>query len=591
MLLSGAHERCGGYPVPMSVPSLFVSWSLWFGIASGVVACTAAPSPQGSPADTAGSPPRSFEPQVGLSEHGVQQCLAPEQRERLGPLRRADLGPDWQAPPTLAGEAFASGAGLVVEDFDKDGVLDVFVTGGASPCLLFMGTGSGSLRDETATRTPAPGRACSAYGASAADADGDGYLDLFLAKNGEADRLWFNDGNGHFSLREGGVGFVPHRCGSRGGSWGDMDGDGDLDLFVSRHHVVWGVEDGCPEVPPLPDRSIPGGDANSLYENLGNGTFRDVSERLGASGRHGYTFQGGWVDLDGDGNLDLFQVNDYGNVSEPCLPLLGDGRGHFTPADPARGLTLYADAMGLGVADLNGDGSPDLAITDIDRLHLMLSDGDGGWYDAAAALGLAPRASANQRASWGGELVDLDNDGDLDFAAAYGPTEGFLIDEDTTPEQPDALFLQDAGGRFVDVGVDWGWADTGVGRGLVVADLDRDGWLDLLKTDYRNSTPTAHLARCGTAAWLGVRLVGTPVVHPWGSRVEVEAGGQTHTRWLVPTSTSLASSGPSEVHLGLGDLEQVDAMRVFWTDGAVSSFGPFLARQYVTVDRATSTSP
>ncbi len=450
-------------------------------------------------------------------------------------------------------------------------------------CLLFVGDGQGGLRDESLSRVPAPGRNCGAYGASAADVDGDGDVDLFVAKNGEPDRLWFNDGRGRFSLRDGGVGFRAHRCGSRSGSWGDMDGDGDLDLFVSRHHVVWGAEDGCPEVPPLPGESIPGGDANSLYENLGGGAFREVSSRLGDAGLHGYTFQGGWVDLDGDGRLDLYQINDYGGVAGPCLPLLGDGRGHFAAADPTAGLTIRADGMGLGVADLNGDGAPDLAVTDIDRLHLLLSDGEGGWYDAAASVGLAPRTSSAQHASWGGELADLDNDGDVDFVTVYGPTEGFLLDEDTTPEQPDALFLQGEDGGFTDVGIDWGWADVGVGRGLVVVDFNRDGWLDLFKTNYRQGLPVAYLARCGSAAWLSIQLEGTRTVHPWGTRVEVDAGDKTHTRWLVPTSTSLASSGPAAVHVGLGDLDHVDAMRVFWTDGAVSAFGSFRARQRVTV--------
>lgn len=533
--------------------------------------------------DTGREPPPTFSPQPGLTEWGVQVCAAPELREELGPLERARFGPDWEHPPSLSGEGFAAGAGLVVEDFDGDGALDVFVTGGTSPCLLFRGDGQGHLVDETAARVPVPGRRCGAYGASAADVDRDGDMDLFVAKNGEPDRLWFNDGRGHFSLREGGVGLWAHGCGSRSGSWGDMDGDGDLDLFVSRHHVVWGAEDRCPEVAALPGTSIPGGDANSLYENQGDGTFREVSERLGDAGLHGYTFQGGWVDLDGDGNLDLYQVNDYGGVASPCLPLLGDGTGHFTPASPAAGLTFRADGMGLGIADLNEDGAPDLAVTDIDRLHLLISDGDGAWYNAAPSVGLEPRASSAQRASWGGELADLDNDGDVDFVTVFGPTEGFLLDEDTTPEQPDALFVQGDDGRFTDVGPDWGWSDVGVGRGLVVVDFNGDGWLDLFKADYRQGLPTAYLARCGAAAWLSIELEGAWSVHPWGARVEVDAGGQTHTRWMAPSSTSMASSGPASVHVGLGEHDHVDGMRVFWSDGSVSAFGPFRARQRVTV--------
>lgn len=548
------------------------------------VACTGLEAPPTAPcADSAEPEPFSSEPQPGLSEQGVLTCADPSARDALGPIYEADLGPDWAAQVPLTGVDPEPGAGLVVEDFTGDGVLDVFVTG-YTPCQLFVGDGRGGLVDESDPRLPAPALNCQTYGASAADFDQDGDLDLFLAKNGAADRLWVNDGDGHFFLRSGGVGLTPHACGSRNGSWGDMDGDGDLDLFVGRHHVVHGASsDGCPVLPPLPGRAIRAGDANSLYENLGDGTFADVTDRLGDMATYGYTFQGGWVDLNGDGNLDLYVINDYGSSSEPCFPLLGDGTGHFTPASEDTGLYLRIDGMALSVADVNLDGLPDLAITDIDRLHLLLSDGMGGWFDAAASYGIAPSGLLGQRASWGVELADLDNDADLDFVTVYGPTEGLLLDEDTTPEQPDALFLQGDDGRFEDVAGPWGWADTGVGRGLVVVDYNRDGWLDLFKMNYRRGPAQAYLSRCGSAHWLSVRLEGTTGVHPWGAKVEVDVGEETHTRWLMPTGSSMASSGPPDLHFGLGPADHVDAMRVTWADGTVSAFSAFATSQFVTV--------
>ena len=522
----------------------------------------------------------------------MQTCADPGARVTKGPLYAADLGADWtaQTPLVLPSGAVESGAGLVVADLTGDGRLDVFLPN-YSPCQLFVGQPNGLLIDESKARLPTWDEDCEAWGASAVDADNDGDMDLFVARNGFSDRLWLNDGNGVFAADPAGVGLSPHRCGSRGGSWGDFDADGDLDLFVPRHHVVVGASaEGCPDRDPLPDRDIPPGDRNSLYENLGDGTFRDITERLPQGGVDGYAFLGGWLDADGDGHLDLYVINDYGGRAEPNQLLLGDGLGGFTPADDALGLHLAIDGMGLGIGDVNRDGAPDLAVSDTDHLHLMLSDGAGGWYDAARALGLIQDIELPQRASWAIDLADMDNDGDLDVMTVFGPTEGPLASgASAVLSQPDAVFLQGEDGTFTDRAAAWGLDQTSVGRGQVLVDYNGDGWLDVFKTDYRLGRARAWMSRCGDAAWLRIRLHGAPpLTHAWGARVDVLAGGQTHTRWLTPTSTGLASAGPEELHFGLGDLDVVEGMVVTWPDGSTSTFEPFEARQVLDVDQSAS---
>ena len=552
------------------------------------LACTSpAPAPVGADSGT-DLPP--LEPQTGLVEGGPQTCADPDARARLGPTELLDLGPAWSAqwPDVLPNsDRPQPGAGVVIDDLTGDGLLDVFLPA-FTPCQLYVGQTDGTLANESLERLPNAAVDCEAWGASAADADADGDLDLFVARNGAPDRLWFNDGAGHFAASVTSIGLTPHSCGSRSGTWGDPDGDGDLDLFVSRHHPVRGADTSdCLRGEPLPGREIRPGDANALYLNNGDGSFTDVTARLGESGTYGYSFVGAWHDFDQDGHQDLYVVNDYGTRAEPNVLLLGDGGGGLTRGPPATGLELRGDAMGASVGDVNNDGHPDLAVSDLWSIHLLLSDGAGAWYDAATSLGLTPDNSRSQNASWGVEWVDIDHDLDLDLLATYGPTEQLIGAGGEAGRQPDALFLQQADGRFEDHAPAWGLDQKTVGRALLALDFDRDGWLDVVKTDYRGGPVEIYRSRCGVEAWVTVRLDAAPqAVHATGARVEVHLADRTLTRWMPAPGSQLASSAPSEVHFGLGDHDRIDGMTITWPDGRVHHFGPIATRQHLRVVRA-----
>ena len=504
-------------------------------------------------------------------------------------MARADAGPAWAAQLAEGGaEADAArGAGIVVEDFDGDGVLDVFLPN-LGPCLLFHGDGAGGFQQAPATALPSGAGACHAWGAAAADVDDDGVLDLFLARNGAPDALWRGDGRGGFGSMD--AGLSGDTCGSRSGSFGDLDGDGDLDLFVARHHVVRGGPAACEGGPPAPEPwEIGPGDPSVLYENRGGGRFVDARGRLPLEQRAAWTFRGAWADLDGDGATDLYLVHDYGALTTPNALLRGDGRGGLR-ADTPEGLDIAGDTMGLGLGDINGDGALDVVLSDIDALWLQLSGPDGRFVAAAAARGLTPSRAAGQRSAWGLELADLDHDTRLDVIVPFGPTEGGVATDGLNAAQPDAVFLQRADGGFEDVAPAWGLDDTGAGRGLVVADVDGDGWLDLLTRDYRGGPARLWRARCGAAAWLTVRLEGAaPAGHAHGARVRVRTGDRWLSRWLSPGSTGLASQGPASLHFGLGDADAVDALEVRWPDGQTSRFGPVPTRRAVRVVRDPST--
>ncbi len=148
-------------------------------------------------------------------------------------------------------------------------------------------------------------------------------------------------------------------------------------------------------------------------------------------------------------------------------------------------------------------------------------------------------------------------------------------------EQPDGLWLNE-GGTFVDAAPAWDMDQRRSTRGLVLADFNDDGWLDVLKTAV-DERALLWTARCGEAAWLRMDLQ-APGANPRGigARIVARSGAHSWTRWLLGASTSYVSSPPAEVHFGLGDVDRLDSLTVYWPDGTVDTWRDVPTRQRVT---------
>jgi hypothetical protein len=514
----------------------------------------------------------------GLLLHGVQTCLDPAARDALGPLEPWDLSKDWVEGEIAAWSDDALyGPGIAVADFDGDQAFDV-VTANKDVVLYMAHEVSGgelTWTNESKERLPShvPQYARSA---TAVDYDGDGDNDLFVA-NMDKDFLWENDGTGHFVDRTSEAGFRKKATlAGQGSTWADVDGDGDLDVFVSNRRSG--------DVPSPPDPA----DTNVFYENRGDGTFAERTGLFAEEARVGYTFVSSFHDFDGDLDPDLYVVNDYGSLIHGNRYLRNDsvpGNIVFTDITDSVGLGLVINGMGLGVGDLNGDVYPDLVVTDWGRLHLMESM-DGVWYDVASNRELRPDLYEKRWVSWGVELQDLDNDGLSDVSVVYGPSaeaELASLFGENPDDEPDDIYQQQEDGTFRSVGDAWGWNATSSGRALLAVDLDHDGWLDLFVKSF-DERAQYHRQRCGGEAWLEVELVGeAPNTAGIGARVTVEAGERTWQRWIQVGGTSLAASGPPVAHFGLGELDTIDRLTVTWRDGTVSLFQVIDTRQAVTV--------
>ncbi len=475
------------------------------------------------------------------------------------------------SPPTTKGPRPATG--VAVADLDGDGALDIFLPNNGGPDQLYLGDGAGNFVDETADRWPGNPRD-KVTSASAVDVDGDADIDLYLTVARAQDQLFLNDGSGSFDA---GQAVSALTINSVNSTWADVDRDGDLDAYISGH---LGSE---PMDPPVEGLPLSAADLNQFLVNNGDGTFSDATEALPEAAHVGYATLSGFHDVDADGWPELYVVNDYG-LFQPNVLLKNDG-GSFTDVSAETGAGISVLGMGLGMADINDDDRLDMLVSSWGELVMLESLADETWYQSQRSRGLVP--SGDSVVAWGVELVDMDNDGDQDAVVAYGSN--MLIDPATeglsNPDlQPDQLFVQQPDGSFSDEAPAWGVDDDGIGRGFVVADLDGDGWLDLVKRDLSGHTQL-YLANCGDEAWLEVTL-SQPGPNPFavGARVYVEAEGLTWRDDLNISGTSMGSSPPPVAHFGLGALDEV-TLRIVWPDGELSETRGVGTRRRVRVVR------
>lgn len=539
------------------------------------------------PPDTGTVPDPSASIEV---ERGPVTCAAP--------ATRSDAWFEKKASPTakntdelLPYEPWVWGSGLVAADFDRDGWVDLFASNESTPKLYR--NAAGILQDLSASLSAFDLELSS--GGAAADFDGDGDEDLFVTRYMRPNVLLRNEGDGSFAdvTAVAGVGGLPEQR-SMAASWADIDGDDDLDLYVGNYGFV--DETAVSQLAGEPDY---------LYLNNGDGTFTDVSDRIPVTVQGGYTYATSWIDLNGDLRPEMYIVNDFGTSGYPDALLWNDGAGNLTLADPTVGLNGPFTGMGVDIADLNADGSPDFIIpvwAGMAYLESNITINGPVWVESSASRALDGDLGYDQKVAWGGNFGDLDNDGDTDLVMQYGYVVVGSGDQWGNPfRQPDGMFVQGPDGLFDDVSHDQGFDDMGVNRGAVLVDFNHDGFLDVAKRDL-NGTNLAYLSNCDTSSWIDVDLhrewgmnrdaIGAKVVltsHdlatcPAGTDPGKDGIGPCQwTGWVQAGGVSLASSEPNTLHFGLATLDRVEKIEVTWPDGRTSIFRNVDARQVVRI--------
>lgn len=492
------------------------------------------------------------------------------------------------------------GSGVVIFDYDGDGDQDVFfVDNGRLPgyegeeprSVLFRNDG-GVFVDVTERA----GLRVAGYGmgATAGDVDGDGDLDLYVTAFGP-NQLFRNQGDGTFLdvTAEAGVG---DPLVGASAAFADVDRDGDLDLYVANY-VDFSLENNpicgnqARKIRTYCHPDAFNGVPDRFYRNRGDGTYEDATAEAGFAVPPGKGLGVLFTDFDLDGWPDLYVANDMtANFLFRNLGPGDQGEVRFEEIGLLSG-TAYSDrgnpeaSMGIDVGDLKGDGGSEIMLTHMDDQTNALYSLAGSWIftDRRYVSRLAEPSLGT--VGFGVAFADFDHDGDLDVAVANGHIihNIELFSDTTTYAQRNQLFENQGDGRFQEVD-DSGLDLIRVSRGLAVGDLDGDGDLDLVINNSNDLAEVYENLSSGAGKWLQVEL-SAPAGnrHGIGARVTGEAGGRS--RWReVRTASSFMSQNALPVHFGLGAAAVVDRLTVRWPDGTVQVFEGLPANRSIRIE-------
>jgi hypothetical protein len=508
-------------------------------------------------------------------------------------------------------ESMSGGVALI--DYDRDGWPDIYFTnapdvdmqlaGKKARSALFHNNHDGTFTD--VTEKAGVGYPCWANGAVTGDYNNDGWADLLVTCFGGV-VLYRNNGDGTFANVTREAGLERDTLWAMGAAFGDYDGDGFQDLFVS-HYAAYDLHD-LPAFGSMVTCQYHGikvqcgpaglkGSPDNLYHNNGNGTFSDVSKQAGVDGPQNLLgLTAVWSDFNNDGKPDLFVAND----GAQNYLYQNDGHGQFKEMAFPAGVALSEDGkslanMGVALGDYLHSGRFSIAITHFSEQYLQLfrNDGDLNFTDVSNVSGIA--RATYQYVGWGDAFYDVDNDGWLDLIAVNGHVYP-QVDQANIGiyfREPGQLFLNQRDGTFRDVSNQAGAAlkVPRVGRGLAIGDLFNDGAQEVVIESLEGEPVILRPEGRARNHWISFELAGTRSNKlALNSRVKVVAGDLAQTD-EVRSGGSYLSQSDLRLHFGLGNHRQTDRVEISWPSGTTEILKDLAADRFYCVKETSGVAP
>ena len=520
-----------------------------------------------------------------------------------------------------------SGSGIAIGDINNDGLADIFFGGNQVNDRLYLNKGDFRFEDITKSSKIAvnPGWT---WGVTMVDINADGYLDIYMSRNGNSIRLedrknllyinnqdlTFTESAIRYGLAD--VGFSSQSI------FFDMDNDGDLDMYQVNQPA---------DAKLFLIHDIPRKDykyfADRLYENV-NGKYKDITESAGLIGKtykYGLGVSAG--DLNNDGWVDLYVSNDY---EQPDLYLLNNKDKTFTNVinDKMKHISFYS--MGVDINDINNDGLLDVLTIDMtpsdhyrskvnmpsmdsDKFHELVNNGghyqymknalqinvnNGDFSDISNLTGIA-----RTDWSWSGLIQDFNNDGLKDIVISNGVKYDLLnndyvnsvsnLEEDISVERffelskkapkkkiGNQIFVNKGNYKFDDYSAEWNFNTPTYSSGMAYGDLDNDGDLDLVINNIEDS---AHIYKNNTNGnFIKINFKGSEL-NPLGigAKVLIEYDNKKQFSEHFSTRGYFSSVEPG-VFFGLGKTKKIDKVQITWPDGKSNLYENVKANQVIT---------
>ncbi|MDC9724157.1 MAG: FG-GAP-like repeat-containing protein [Urechidicola sp.] len=391
------------------------------------------------------------------------------------------------------------------------------------------------------------------------DYDSDGDKDFFATSISGLNKFYENDGSMNFTDITATCGLFTDNKYTYGASFGDIDNDGDLDVFIcNRDDVTFNQY-------------------NYLYRN-DSGTYVEITSSAGINLGNQVSFTSAFFDYNNDGYQDIYVAND--KIANINRLYENDGDGTFTDVSLTSGAGIAIDAMSTTIGDYNNDGWFDIYVTNTTGGNQLLNNnGDGTFTNVAPFIGVAFESIA-----WGAVFLDADNDSNLDLYVSG-------IFDGSVPSLLPSAFYENQGDDTFSIPSGIGFSgDVLTSFSNAIGDFNNDGLPDIIVMNDTDNNFLWENTTTNSNNWLKLKLQGvTSNKDGIGSKIEISAGGKTQYRYTLNGEGYIGQNSNTEF-IGLGTETTIDYLKITWLSGTVDYFTNVSVNQSLTVQEGESLS-